>query len=109
MALSPLDPGFFMYLAIAGLAHLANGRPEQALQLGKKSAALYPDWDTAYWLLVPAHVQLGNLGEAQAALARLVALTPGMTVSGTRRRFPIRNQEFLNMVLDGLRAAGLPE
>ncbi|MSP82900.1 MAG: hypothetical protein EXQ94_08200 [Alphaproteobacteria bacterium] len=77
--------------------------------MGKRSAALYPDWDTAYWLLVTAHVRLDQLPEARAALAKLVALQPGLTVSGARQRFPIRNQAFLNTVLDGFRAAGLPE
>jgi TolB-like protein len=109
MVLSPLDPGLFMFLTIAGLAHLAGGRPEKALDLGKKSVALYADWDTTYWLLVPAYVQTGRMPEAQAALARLVALTPGLTISGARRRLPMRNRATLDMVLDGLREAGLPE
>jgi hypothetical protein len=49
MALSPLDPGFFLYLTVAGLASLFSGRPEYALELAKRSAALNPDWDMTYW------------------------------------------------------------
>jgi len=109
MALSPLDPGFFMYLTIAGLDHLFGGRPDKALELAKRSVSLYPDWDSTYWLLIPAYVQLGRLDEARKAMAKLETLSPGSTVSGFRRRLPIRNQATLEMVLEGLRQAGLPE
>jgi adenylate cyclase len=109
IALSPLDPGRFMFLLIAGFAHLLSGRPDQALELAKRSAALYPDWDTTYWALVPAYIQLDHLADAQAALARLVSLSPGLTVSGARQRLPIRNPTSLDMILDGLRKAGLPD
>jgi TolB-like protein len=109
MALSPTDPAFFMYLSVAGLAHLLGARPEKALVLARQSASLYPDWDTTYWVLVPAYVQLGQMADAQAALARLVSLTPGLTASGTLQRLPMRNRASLEMIVDGLRRAGLPE
>ena len=109
MALSPLDPGFFMFLSIAGFAHLFSGRPDQAMDLEKRSIALYPDWDTAYWVLVAAYVQLDRLADARVALAKLRSLSPGLTVSGARQRLPIRNPASLDMVLDGMRQAGLPE
>jgi adenylate cyclase len=53
--------------------------------------------------------QLGSLTDAQAALAKLVSLSPGLTVSGARQRLPIRNPASLEMVLDGQRRTGLPE
>jgi tetratricopeptide (TPR) repeat protein len=109
MALSPLDPGFFMFLSVAGLAHLFGGRPDQALDLAKRSAALYPDWDTTYWVLVCAYVQLDYLADARGALAKLVSLSPGLTVSGARLSLPIRNPASLDMILDGLHKAGLPD
>ncbi len=108
MALSPLDPAFFLYLTIAGMAQFFRRRPEQALELARRSASLYADWDSTYWVLVPAYVQLGRMAEAQAALARLQSLTPGLTVSAARRRLPIRDPASLEMILDGLQKAGLP-
>jgi hypothetical protein len=104
-----MDPGAFMFLTIAGLAHLFSGRPDKALDLAKRSVALYPDWDSAYWALIPAYVQLDLLADGRAALAKLVALSPGLTVSGARRRLPIRNPASLDMILDGFRKAGLPD
>jgi adenylate cyclase len=107
MALSPLDPSLYMFQTVAGLAHLFAGRPGQALDFARKSLALY-DWDSAYWVLIPAYVRLGRIAEAQAGLAKLQSLSPGMTVSGIRQRMPIKNPVSLEMIMEGLEKAGLP-
>jgi TolB-like protein/class 3 adenylate cyclase len=109
MALGPLDPSHFMYLMVAGWAHFFCGRPAQAVELAERSASLNPDWDSTYWCLVPAYVQLDRMPDAQAALARLQTVAPGITVSRMQQLLPMRNPASLTMVLDGLRRAGLPE
>ena len=109
MVLSPMDPGAFLFLTITALAHLFSGRPERALEFAGRSAALYPEWDSTYWALVPAYVQLDRMPEARAALAKLVSLSPEFSISGARQRMPIRNPESLEMVLQSFRKAGLPE
>jgi hypothetical protein len=38
-----------------------------------------------------------------------MALSPGTTVSMLRKNLPIKGPKSLNMILDGLKAAGLPE
>lgn len=55
---SPLDPGAFFFYSIAAIGHLFCGRPAEAYDLAKKSARMYPDWDTTYWAMVPALTQL---------------------------------------------------
>ena len=109
MALNPLDPAFFLYLLAAGMAQLFSGRPAQALELAKRSVALYPDWDSTYWILIAAYVQLDRLAEARAALPKYQSLAPGTTVSELGRRLPARDPASLAIILDGLRTAGLPE
>jgi len=109
MALCPLDPSFYMYLMVAGWAQLFCGRPAEALELAERSAGLNPEWDSTYWGLVPAYIQLDRLPEARAALAKFLSLAPGMTVSRLRQLLPIRSQASLEMVLDGLRKAGMPD
>ena len=47
--------------------------------------------------------------EAQAALAKYRSLAPDMTILELRRLLPFRYPAPLEMTLDGLRAAGLPE
>jgi adenylate cyclase len=109
MVLSPLDPSFYMHVLVAGWAHLFSGRPARALELAERSAALNPDWDSTYWVLVPALVQLARLPEARVALGKYLSLAPGMTASGLQKLLPLRSQACLEMTLDGLRKAGLPD
>jgi len=59
--------------------------------------------------MASALAHLERMDEAAAAVARLLELAPNMTVSGLRERWPLRNKDTLEMILDGLRRAGLPE
>jgi len=86
-----------------------SGRPDEACDLATKSARMYADWDTTYRVLASALGQLGRMEEARAAVAKLLELSPTMTVSQLRALWPIRSQESLEKILDGLRIAGLPE
>jgi TolB-like protein/class 3 adenylate cyclase/Flp pilus assembly protein TadD len=106
---SPGDPGAFFFYASAALAHLCCGRPAEACELATRSARIYPDWDTTYRVLASALAQLDRLDEARTAVARLRELAPNLTVSGLRRRWPLRDTDTLERILDGLRRAGLPE
>jgi hypothetical protein len=59
--------------------------------------------------MASALAHLERMDEAAAAVTRLLELAPGLTVSGLRERWPLRNKDKLEMILDGLRRAGLPE
>lgn len=106
---SPGDPGAFFFYTAAAMAHLMCDRPSEACDLATKSARMYAGWDTTYRILAPALVQLGRMDEARSAITKLLELSPTMTISGLRERWPIRDKETLNTILDGLRIAGLPE
>lgn len=106
---SPGDPGAFFFYTTAAFAHLVCGRPAEACVLATKSARIYPGWDTTYRILASALVQLDRMEEARSAVAKLLELYPTATVSRLRSLWPIRNPETMNMILDGLRIAGLPE
>jgi len=108
MALSPLDPVFFIYLLAGAFAQLFRGRPQEALTFAQQSVAHYAGWDTTYWILITAYVQLGRLPEARTALATLTTLTPGLTLRQIRT-LGYRNPESVGMIVDALRTAGLPE
>jgi adenylate cyclase len=109
MQLGPLDPNYFSHLIGVACAHLFSGRPELAAQLTERSIALNAQWDTSHWMLVVAYSQLGRSPEARSALANLLEVSPGATISNYRKNLPIRNPASLDMILDGLRSAGLPE
>jgi adenylate cyclase len=106
---SPGDPEAFIFYTVAASSHLMCGRPAEACDLATKSARMYADWDTTYRILASALAQLGRMDEARAAVAKLLDLSPTVTVSQLRALWPIRSPETLNMILDGLRSAGLPE
>jgi len=106
---SPSDPGAYFFYTVAALAHLFCGRSAEAYDLAKKSARMYADWDTTYWVLIPALVQLGRTEEARSAVSKFLELSPNSTVSRLRELLPIRNPDSLNIILDGMISAGLPE
>jgi adenylate cyclase len=106
---SPGDPGAFFFYSSAALAHLCCNRPEEALEYATRSESIYDGWDTTYRVMASALAHLERIDEAAAAVARLLELAPNLTVSGLRERWPLRNKDKLEMILDGLRRAGLPE
>ncbi len=106
---SPGDPGVFFFYTSLALAHLCCRRPEEALEHANRAASIYDGWDTTYRVMASALAHLGRMDEARAAVERLLELAPNITVSGLRERWPLRNKETLEMILDGLSRAGLPE
>ena len=77
--------------------------------MAERSAQVYAGWDTTWRVQAAALMQLGRVEDARRAIQRLLELAPGMTVSGLRERWPIRDAEALERVLDSLGQAGLPE
>lgn len=109
LRLSPTDPGSFFFVTGAAMAHLLSGRTEEALELAGKSMALNPGWDTTQLVLAAASSQLGRSAECRAAVERLLAIAPRSTVSLYGELLRFRHEENLAVVLEGLRAGGLPE
>ena len=107
--ISPGDPGAFFFYTSAALNHLLSGRPVEAQEMAEQSARIYPGWDTTWRVQAAALVQLDRVDDARRAIERLLELAPGITVSGLRERWPIRDKEALERVLDCLGQAGLPE
>ena len=109
LRLSPSDPQVNFLLCGMGMSHLVLGRPAEALECASKSAALSPDIDVIYYVLVPAYGHLGRTEDATTAVAKLQSLAPGIAISNFAPRMPFRDQSHLDILLDGLRKAGLPE
>jgi len=109
MALGPLDTNFFSHLIGSACANLFCGRPDIAVELAERSIALNAKWDSAYLFLIACYTQLDRQLDAEAALVKLLEITPDATISRYKELLPIRNPASLDMVLDGLRSVGLPE
>lgn len=109
MRISPLDPYNFTALLGIGCAHLVAERFEQGAPWITKSTAARPSATYAWMCLVAAYVALDRMDEAREALAKLTAGNPGMTVSLVAKTSTLPNPAFRQLVLEGLRKAGLPE
>ncbi len=106
---SPGDPGVFFFYTSLALAHLCCGRPAEAFEYSKQAESIYDGWDTTYRVMASALAYLDRLDEARIAVDKLLELAPNVTISGLRERWPLRNKETLEMILEGLSRAGLPE
>ena len=60
-------------------------------------------------LKVAANAHLGHLDEARAELSRLLAIDPKLTIAGYREYAHWAAPEVLELLVTGLRLAGLPE
>jgi adenylate cyclase len=106
--LSPIDPGAFFFLTGEAKALLLSGRYSEAAELARRAVATYDCWDTTYWYLAAAYGHLGQANEASKAVAKILSLSPGATISHISK-LPIRDETRLAIVVEGLRKAGLPE
>src|SRR5262249_4758892 len=106
--ISPVDPGAFFFLTGEAFALLLSGQYPEAAELARRSAATYDGWDTTYWYLAAACGHLGRVDEGNRAIAKILSLSPGTTISRIHN-LPIQNEARHAILLDGLRKAGLPE
>lgn len=110
MRLSPLDQWQFHFSVFLGIAHYANGDYAQAARWGALSAGQNPHYTATPKLLAAANAALGRMDEARVAVARLLALEPGLRL-GTyiRNRQPFRDPRLAERYEHHLRLAGVPD
>jgi adenylate cyclase len=107
--LSPFDPlGYWSAFGLA-MAHLVAQRFEQAIEWANRALNDQPRLISALRVKAVANAHLGRLDEARAALARLLAIDPKFTIAAGRALLAAAAPEFLEIYLNGLRLAGLPE
>jgi TolB-like protein/Flp pilus assembly protein TadD len=116
--LSPFDPWrFSTFVGMSG-AFFGLGRFDEAVSAAKKAVRQNPLFPVTYRFLASALVHLGREAEAREAAAGLLELEPnfrisewvthsGLSVWGARSSGHWQAQ--IQMFIDGLRKAGLPE
>jgi adenylate cyclase len=110
LRLSPQDPRLYSMLCAIAYAHFIGGRDEEAVAWAEKSLRERPDYGpVAIRILAAGNAHLGRQAEAQKAVARLLALDPGLRVANLRELVPLRRPEHLARLAEGLRKAGLPD
>jgi tetratricopeptide (TPR) repeat protein len=107
--LSPFDPHTYDFVHTIAIAHLAARRFEQAIEWADRALHDQPRSATAMRLKVAANAYLGRYDKARAELSRLLAINPKLTTSGFRAYLHFCSPETLEVYVNGLRLAGLPE
>jgi adenylate cyclase len=107
--LSPFDPYSYHCTATIGAAHLAARHFEQAIEWFDRALHDQPRLVPAMRFKTVALAHLGRLDEARTELSRLLAVGPKLTIARYREYAHFQAPEFLELVVTGLRLAGLPE
>jgi TolB-like protein/class 3 adenylate cyclase len=107
--LSPFDPLAFFYAVNIAAAHLLARRFEQAIEWADRALHDQPRLILAMRFKVAANAHLGHLDEARAELSRVLAIDPKLTIAGYREYAHFSPPEVLELIVTGLRLAGLPE
>ncbi len=107
MALSPYDPLMYAYSGIAGVAYLADGQYERAIEYALRSLRENKTYTSSYKVLVIASQLAGKEEQARCAADELLKLEPELTVEQFRKRHPSRGPR-TELYCDALARAGIP-
>jgi TolB-like protein/DNA-binding SARP family transcriptional activator len=105
--LSPRDPMCVFWFNTLSLAAFVAERYDEAAEWAEKTVAVNDAYAGGFRILAASYGRLDEGDKAAAALARLLELSPGMTLADTRMQLPFKSEDDMVHFLDGLRAAGL--
>lgn len=107
--LTPLHPCAFAFDGTLAVLHLLEGDFERAAAAAVAAIQMNPALCANHKPYLAALGHLGREHEAVAAHRRLLALEPEFNVRRFRRTAPFARMEDLEIVVEGLRLAGVPE
>ena len=106
---SPRDLWSIGWLATRGFIEFLDHRFEAALPWGERSLRGNPRFPSALRLMACTYCMLGRLEEARGIMDRILEIMPGVTLEQTRASVPIIFDADMDLFLEGLRRAGMPE
>ncbi len=109
MRLSPRDPVKASWFITRALVDYLAGRYDEAAEWARRTIDARPDFPPGWRMLAASTAMAGSPDDAQTALQELLRLAPETTLETTRSGLPIRHPEHMELYLEGLRKAGLPE
>jgi TolB-like protein/class 3 adenylate cyclase len=107
--LSPVDPTQPQFMASVALAHYCCGRFEEAARWAENAVREQPSLLTPLLVLAASAAKMGRLEEARRPVPRILQLNPSYRLSRFRERVPFRRPQDIELFIEGLRLAGLPE
>ena len=109
LRLSPLDPNAYRTYAGLAFCYLFLGQFEEAVSWARKAIHQNPKFISTHRVLAVSLAHAGRLDEAHEVVAQLQALVPGLTVTRYGKETRFRYPEYFELLMDGIRKAGLPE
>lgn len=106
-ALSPYDPLMYFSNSVAGMAYMADGQYERAVEYAYLSLRESRNYAAGHRHLVIALMLAGRPDEARSASRRLLAIEPNVTVERFRSRFPGRDSPQSRLYCEALSEAGI--
>ena len=108
--LSPLDPATASILTGLGFAYTRIGKFDDALSAGLRALREAPDNHSSHRLVIVCLVGLGRLDEARVVARRLLALSPGLTVTKCRALTAVGSDAaYTDSYMAALSLAGIPD
>ena len=107
--LSPRDHWTSHFVGHLGVIETLKGRHAEALVKAEEALRHNPRNPSILRLLASAQGHLGLEEQAKVTLARIYELMPGVSLSQTKMTVPIAFEEDMEIFLEGLRKAGMPE
>ncbi|RFB78266.1 winged helix-turn-helix domain-containing protein [Methylovirgula sp. 4M-Z18] len=106
--LNPRDPRGWLMSGVMALAAVIDENYAEALRWAERSLAQNRRFAPALRVVAVANVKLGRLDRARTAVAELLEIEPGLTISGFFARIPVPLESMAKTYADALKAAGLP-
>ncbi|QND55037.1 adenylate/guanylate cyclase domain-containing protein (plasmid) [Phyllobacterium sp. 628] len=107
--LSPRDPSNYWTFAFFGMAEFTEGHYEAAVEWARKALHINYNFPTGHRVLLAALGELDDADATRTALNNLLRVAPETSIATTRSGVPWKKAEDLQLYLDALRKAGLPE
>ena len=90
------------------MIEVVDGQPAEAVDLCQQSLSTFNEWPFTYITLASAYAYLGRAEEAKATIGHVLELIPGLTISALTAYPKHRSGGRWQVVIEGLRRAGLP-
>ena len=105
MALNPYYPDIFLHFQAQAIFQLR--RYEEAIGILKRRLVRNPGTDVSRVLLAASYGHLGHFAEARAEWQEVFRVNPDYSLEHRRAILPYKNPSDFELVVDGLRKAGL--
>jgi DNA-binding SARP family transcriptional activator/TolB-like protein len=107
--LTPLHPFAFWFDGVPAVVHLLERDFERAAAAGRAAIQMNPAFCANHKTYLAALGHLGREQEAAVARRRLLVLEPGFSLRRFRCTAPFAREEDQEVIVQGLRLAGIPE